>query len=125
MMDDRLPLQPHTHAWLKQSVLETHVAGYWAHLKSRGYAVGTRRTYLCCIAHFAHWMRRRRLNLRRLDEDAVARYLAEHLPRCDCQEPVRRLVHENRAALVRKRCPAPTFRTVSAGDLIPSHERSI
>jgi len=45
-------------------------------------------------------MRRRRLNLRRLDEDAVARYLTEHLPRCDCQEPVRRLVHENRAALV-------------------------
>jgi hypothetical protein len=100
MMDDSLPLQPHTHAWLKQSVLETHVAGYWEHLKSRGYAVGTRRTYLCCIAHFAHWMRRKRLSLGRLGEDAVARYLTEHLPRCDCQKPVRRLVHENRAALV-------------------------
>jgi hypothetical protein len=45
-------------------------------------------------------MRRERLALKRLDEDAVARYLAEHLPRCDCAEPVRRLVHENRAALV-------------------------
>ena len=100
MMDDSLPLQPHTHAWLKQSVLETHVAGYWAHLKSRGYAVDTRRAYLCCIAHFAHWMGRRRLTLRRLNEDAVTRYLNEHLPRCDCQEPVRRLVRENRAALV-------------------------
>jgi len=45
-------------------------------------------------------MHRERLGLKRLDEDAVARYLAEHLPRCDCPEPVRRLVHENRAALV-------------------------
>jgi hypothetical protein len=45
-------------------------------------------------------MRRERLALKRLDEDAVARYLAEHLPWCDCSEPVRRLVHENRTALV-------------------------
>jgi integrase len=100
MMDVSLPLQPHTRAWLRQSALATHVAGYWTRLQSRGYATGTRRAYLGCIAHFAHWMRRERLGLKRLDEDAVARYLAEHLPRCDCQEPVRRLVHENRAALV-------------------------
>jgi integrase/recombinase XerD len=100
MMDDSLPLQPHTHAWLKQSALKSHVAGYWTHLESRGYAASTRRVYLGCVAHFAHWMRRERLGLKRLDEDTVARYLTEHLPRCDCPEPVRRLVHENRAALV-------------------------
>jgi integrase/recombinase XerD len=100
MMDDSLPLQPHTRAWLKESTLAAHVAGYWTRLQSRGYAAGTRRVYLGCIAHFAHWMRQERLGLKRLDEDAVARYLAEHLPRCDCSEPVRRLVHENRAALV-------------------------
>jgi integrase len=45
-------------------------------------------------------MRRERLGLNRLDEDAVARYLAEHLPRCNCPEPLRRLEHENRAALM-------------------------
>ena len=100
MMDVGLPLQPHTRAWLKESALAAHVAGYWTRLRSRGYAAGTRRVYLGCIAHFAHWMRRERLRLKRLDEDAVARYLAEHLPRCDCSVPVRRLVHENRAALV-------------------------
>ncbi len=100
MMDVSLPLQPHTRAWLKESALAAHVAGYWTRLQSRGYAAGTRRVYLGCIAHFAHWMRRERLGLKRLDEDAVARYLAEHLPRCGCSEPVRRLVHENRAALV-------------------------
>lgn len=100
MMDVSLPLQPHTRAWLKESALSAHVAGYWTRLQSRGYAAGTRRVYLGCIAHFAHWLRQERLGLKRLDEDAVARYLAEHLPRCDCSEPVRRLVHENRAALV-------------------------
>jgi len=100
MTDDTFPLQPHARAWLKQSALEAHAIEYWAYLGSRRYAASTRRVYLVCIAHFAHWMRHKRLSLKRLDEDAVARYLAEHLPRCSCAEPVRRLVHENRAALV-------------------------
>jgi integrase/recombinase XerD len=99
-MEDGLRLQPHTRAWLKQSALEAHVSGYCAYLASRGYAPSTRRVYLGCVAHFARWMRREKLALKRLDEEAVARYLTGHLPRCDCQEPVRRLVHENRAALV-------------------------
>jgi site-specific recombinase XerD len=99
-MEVGLRLQLHTRAWLKQSTLDAHVSGYCAYLEAHGYAASTQRVYLGCVAHFAHWMRRERLGLKRLDEDAVARYLAEHLPRCDCAEPVRRLVHENRAALV-------------------------
>ena len=99
-MEDGLRLQPNTRAWLEQSALDAHVSRYCVYLESRGYASSTRRVYLGCVAHFAHWMRRERLALKRLDEDAVARYLAEHLPRCDCLQPVRRLVHENRAALV-------------------------
>jgi integrase len=99
-MEVGLRLQPHTRAWLKQSALDAHVPGYCAYLEVHGYAASTQRVYLCCVAHFAHWMRGERLGMKRLDEDAVARYLAEHLPRCDCPEPVRRLVHENRAALV-------------------------
>jgi site-specific recombinase XerD len=98
-MEVGLRLQPHTRAWLKQSALDAHVSEYCAYLEVHGYAASTQRVYLCCAAHFAHWMRRERLGLKRLDEDAVARYLAEHLPRCDCPGPVRRLVHENRAAL--------------------------
>lgn len=100
MIDDHFSLQPHARAWLKQSTLEGPAAECWVHLASRGYAASTRRIYVACIAHFAHWMRHKRLPLKRLDEDAVALYLAEHLPRCRCVEPVRRLVHENRAALV-------------------------
>ena len=99
-MEDGLRLQPHTRAWLKQSALEAHLPGYCAYLASRGYAPSTRRVYLVCVAHFAHWMRREKLVLKRLAEVAVAKYLTEHLLRCDCPEPVRRLVHENRAALV-------------------------
>jgi site-specific recombinase XerD len=99
-MEVGLRLQPHTRAWLKQSALDAYVSEYCAYLEVHGYAASTQRVYLCCVAHFAHWMGRERLGLKRLDEDAVARYLAEHLPRCDCPEPVRRLVHENRAALV-------------------------
>lgn len=99
-MEDGLRLQPHARAWLRQSVLEAHLSGYCVYLASRGYAPSTRRVYLGCVAHFARWMRREKLALKRLDEDAVTRYLTGHLPRCDCPEPVRRLVHENRAALV-------------------------
>jgi hypothetical protein len=98
-MEVGLRLQPHTRAWLKQSALDAHVSEYWAYLEVHGYAASTQRVYLGCVAHFAHWMRLERLGLKRLDEDAVARYLAEHLPRCNCPEPVRWLVHQNRAAL--------------------------
>lgn len=99
-MEDGLRLQPHMRAWLEHSALETHVSEYCAYLASRGYAPSTRRIYLGCVAHFAHWMRREKLGLKRLVDGAVARYLTEHLPRCGCPAPVRRLVHENRAALV-------------------------
>jgi site-specific recombinase XerD len=117
MIDDNFPLQPHTRAWLRQSALEAHATEYWAYLGSRRYAASTRRVYLVCVAHFAHWMRDKRLPLKRLDEDTVARYLAEHLPRCSCEEPVRRLVHENRAALVH------LLATLRANDVIAKQRK--
>ena len=100
IMEDELRLQPHALEWLKKSAIDAHVSGYCAYLEARGYAPSTRRVYLGCVAHFAHWARRARIGLRRLDENVVARYLTEHLPLCDCPEPVRRQVHDNRAALV-------------------------
>jgi integrase/recombinase XerD len=117
MIDDNFPLRPHTRAWLRQSALEAHATEYWAYLGSRRYAASTRRVYLVCVAHFAHWMRDKRLPLKRLDEDTVARYLAEHLPRCSCEEPVRRLVHENRAALVH------LLATLRANDVIAKQRK--
>jgi hypothetical protein len=82
-MELGLRLQPHTRAWLKQSTVNSQVSEYCAYLEAHGYATSTQRAYLCCIAHFAYWMRRAQLGLKQLDEDAVARYLADHLPRCN------------------------------------------
>jgi integrase len=54
--------------------------------------------YLCCVAHFARWSRRRRLDLGHLGRD-TDRFLDEHLPQCDCPYPVQRCRHQIRAAL--------------------------
>ena len=67
MIDDNFPLQPHARAWLRQSALEAHATEYWAYLGSRRYAASTRRVYLVCVAHFALWLRYKRLPLKRLD----------------------------------------------------------
>jgi integrase/recombinase XerD len=37
-------------AWLK------HLARYQKFLEEHRYAPQTTRTYLCCVAHLAHWM---------------------------------------------------------------------
>ena len=70
-MEDELRLRSHARAWLEQSVLDAHVSGYGMYLQSRGYAPSTRRVYVGCVAHFAHWARGERLGLKRLDENAV------------------------------------------------------
>jgi integrase/recombinase XerD len=64
-----------------------------------GYAPTTRRIYLCCVAHFAHWLTTEHHALSAVSEAAVRRFVAEHLPRCDCSYPVRRNPHDLRAAL--------------------------
>ena len=121
-MDDGLGIWPQTRDWLRRSVLEIHVSEYCSYLHGRRYAASTRRVYLCCVAHFSHWMTEGRLPLADLDEQTVARFLFEHLPRCRCQEPVRRLVHENRAAL------AHLLKVLRIGEVIgtrPKHASDI
>ena len=127
-MEDELRLRPHAREWLKQSALDAHVSGYCMYLQSRRYAPSTRRVYLGCVAHFAHWARGERLGLKRLDEGTVARYLTEHLPQCGCSEPVRRQVHDNRAALVQllavlRSCGAVTMPRKPHGQIEAELER--
>ncbi len=55
--------------------------------------------YLNCVAHFAQWAHRHRLALDKMDEKATARFLAEHLPHCDCPYLVKRGKGDARAAL--------------------------
>lgn len=99
-MSQEIVVQPQPRAWLEDSVLQPYVSRYGAHLRRGRYAPSTQRVYLCCVAHFAHWLTGERCGLTVIGEAVVARFLSEHLPACGCPYPVRRLRHELRAALV-------------------------
>lgn len=97
-MDAFNSVHPTPAAWLRGSALAPFVSAYWHHLIDRQYAANTARAYLCCVAHFARWSRRRRLTLGDLDRD-LGRFLEEHLPCCTCPSPVQRSRQQVRAAL--------------------------
>lgn len=92
----RLHIAP--RIWLLESVLAPHIDAYVEDLKLDEYAGTTINTYVGCIAHFARWTEQCRLELSQIGEDAVARFLAEHLPHCDCPSPVCRTLHDLRPA---------------------------
>jgi site-specific recombinase XerD len=98
-MSKEIVVQPQPRAWLEESVLQPYVLRYGAYLRSRRYAASTQRVYLCCVAHFAHWLTEERYRLDEISDAVVARFLSEHMPACACPYPVRRLRHELRAAL--------------------------
>jgi site-specific recombinase XerD len=98
-MQKAIILQPQPHAWLEDSILRPYVSQYREHLQRRQYAPNTQRAYLCCVAHFAHWLTLDGCGPGAIGQSAVIRFLSEHLPACACSDPVRRLRHELRAAL--------------------------
>jgi site-specific recombinase XerD len=85
--------------WLLASQFAPYVDAFTHHLAERRYASQTVGSYLGCLAHFARWTTRCRLNIRQIDEDAVRRFLDDHLPHCDCAKPVRVDRRDLRAAL--------------------------
>jgi integrase len=97
-MDAFDSIHPTLAAWLRTSTLAPFVPAYWHRLTERRYAPATVQKCLCCLAHFAHWSRRARLDLGNLDP-ALERFVKEHLPRCSCQYRVQRSPHQVRAAL--------------------------
>jgi hypothetical protein len=96
---DQPRLQMNTRTWLARSPINEHVSDYCSYLRCRRYAEHTRRLYVCCVAHFARWMKNQRVSLRTLDRSTVEHFLLTHLPRCGCSKPVRKGVHDHRAAL--------------------------
>lgn len=86
-------------AWLLASPLAPYVEAFTRYLSERRYATQTISAKLGCIAHFGRWMSRCRLDVHRIDEDAVRRFLDDHLLRCDCAAPVVRTRQELRPAL--------------------------
>jgi len=98
-MEQRVITHAQPLAWLSDGVLAKHAATYQAYLEERRYAPRTRHAYLCCVAHLAQWMASAGLSARQIGEPAINRFLGEHLPRCACPHPVRRLHRDNRSAL--------------------------
>lgn len=98
-METEVVVHPQVRTWLERSVLQPYLSELHSHFQRSRYAASTRHIYLYCIAHFASWITRRRLEVARLDERVIARFVAEHLPHCDCSDPVRRSRGETRTAL--------------------------
>ena len=98
-MDAFETFHPVPAAWLRDSDLAPFVPAYVGRLVDRHYAVNTVRMYVYGVAHFAHWTRRHRVDLRHLADEVVQRFLDEHLPHCTCPPPVQRCRHQVRAAL--------------------------
>ena len=98
-MDAFETFHPVPAAWLRDSDLAPFVPAYVGRLVDRHYAVNTVRMYVYGVAHFAHWTRRHRVDLRHLADEVVQCFLNEHLPHCTCPPPVQRCRHQVRAAL--------------------------
>lgn len=135
-MCQEIVVQPQPRAWLEDSILQPYVSKYGAHLRHGRYAPSTQRVYLCCVAHFAHWLTGERYSLVEIGEAVVARFISEHLPTCECPYPVRRLHHELRAALAQLLevlkadgvgAPDPALDTVVAQELarFDAHMRDV
>ncbi|MDL2411005.1 hypothetical protein PY650_36925, partial [Rhizobium calliandrae] len=76
---------------------------------------GTQRAYMCCIAHFAHWLTQEGYRLEAIGQVAVIRFLSEHLPACVCPDPVRRIRHDLQAAL------GHLLEVLKAGGVVPQY----
>lgn len=123
-MDAFDSLHPMAASWLRGSALAQSVPAYWRHLTERRYAPGTARAYLYCLAHFARWLRRGRHSLDDL-EDAISRFVDEHLPRCTCPSPAQRCRHQVRAALGHLRVVLGNSRTATDGDRVDPIEEAL
>jgi integrase len=76
--------------WLATGPLTPYVDAYKQYLTNRGYAATTFGNCIRCVAHFAQWIRVRRVRVHRVDETVVAEFLDGHLPECRCAGPVHR-----------------------------------
>jgi site-specific recombinase XerD len=98
-MDAIACIHPVPASWLRNSDLAPFMPAYWCDLIDQRYAANTVRVYLCGVAHFARWACHCHLAVADLADGDVQRFLDEHLPGCNCPQPVQRSRHPLRAAL--------------------------
>jgi site-specific recombinase XerD len=85
---------------LQQSVLGLPVyEAVTAYLVKRRHPIGTVQQYVQSIEHFDRWLRRTHRPILDLGEESVARFLADHLPRCRCPVPACTTHHQVRTSL--------------------------
>src|ERR1700730_8775067 len=72
---------------------------YVQHLRKHGYTSATTIEYVECVAHFAHWTRRR-FCMSDIDEVLISRFFTKHLSACRCTLRCQRARHMVHAALV-------------------------
>ncbi|MBP0596409.1 tyrosine-type recombinase/integrase [Paraburkholderia sp. LEh10] len=98
-MNGLTPLRPQPQAWLWRSVLSPFAERYCDYLLERGYAPTTVNRYVKCVAHFAHWVAKRRIPAARVDYRLVNSFVSNHLSHCTCPDPIPRSAVDVRAAL--------------------------
>ena len=98
-MNSEVVLTRQARTWLSNSLLSAHSDSYTRYLAERGYSLSSIKGYESCIAHFAHWLKKRRATLAQIDEALTQRFLDDHLPQCNCPGRVQRSRHQVRAAL--------------------------
>jgi integrase/recombinase XerC len=66
-----------------------HIGALERYLTERGHATRTVYGYIDCAAHFSQWAERSDLDLVRIDETVITKFLDGHLSHCDCGWPTR------------------------------------
>lgn len=98
-METTLQFHRNSTVWHVESRIVPYLDVLKGDLIKHGYAAGTVGTYLACVTHFARWLSRSGLDIDRIDEAVVHRFLDVHLPNCHCAKPVCRVRTDSRAAL--------------------------
>ena len=89
MGNDRLS-QPACVNWLDEGALAPNVDAFKQYLTDRGYSRNSFANCVGSIAHFAQWIRRRGVDVQRVDESVVSEFLDAHLPSCRCTGVIQR-----------------------------------
>jgi integrase/recombinase XerC len=58
------------------------------HLFDCRYASNTIDNYLAGLTHFAHWITQCNIDIKSIDETLIQQFLDDHLPHCNCEQPV-------------------------------------
>jgi site-specific recombinase XerD len=98
-MDTTLLFHRNATVWHVDSRFVPYLDIFKNYLIERRYAANTADKYLACVTHFARWLKRSNLDIQRIDEAVIQRFLDIHLPHCHCAKPVYRVRNDLRAAL--------------------------